>query len=85
MCFFAAVVIQEEYPNRLLLNGAKRDLRKILEANERSRKVMASECYDVLAAVSDGDLVGLDVKSRTKSIRGKRVSNCGRVGVPWRR
>jgi ketosteroid isomerase-like protein len=60
--FYDPDVVQEEYPNRLVPRGARRSLKELGEAAERGRKVMASQRYEVLAAVSDGDHVALEVQ-----------------------
>src|SRR5262249_15315854 len=60
--FYAEDIIQEEFPNRLLPQGARRDARQLAEAGERGRKVMTAERYDVLAAIHDGDHVALEVQ-----------------------
>lgn len=36
--FFAPDAIQIEFPNRLVVNGAQRDLAQLREASERGRK-----------------------------------------------
>jgi ketosteroid isomerase-like protein len=60
--FYADDVIQEEFPNRLTPKGARRDARQLAEASERGRKVMSSERYEILSAISDGDHVALEVQ-----------------------
>lgn len=59
--FFAPDVIQREYPNRLMPNGARRDLAQLREAGERGQKVVASQRYEVRGAVASGDVVALEV------------------------
>jgi ketosteroid isomerase-like protein len=60
--FHADDIIQEEFPNRLIPQGARRDRAQLAEANERGRRVMTAERYEVLAAVCDGDHVALEVQ-----------------------
>ncbi|HJZ93451.1 MAG TPA: nuclear transport factor 2 family protein [Gemmataceae bacterium] len=60
--FFAEDVVQEEFPNRLLPQGARRDLSGLREAAQRGRKVMTSQRYEVLNAVASGDQVALEVQ-----------------------
>jgi ketosteroid isomerase-like protein len=55
--FYHPAVVQEEFPNRFLPNGARRGLRELGEAAERGRKVMASQEFKVLRMVADGDTV----------------------------
>jgi len=60
--FFAPDVIQEEFPNRLMPNGAKRDLAAILDGCERGKKVVSSQRYDILSELAQGNLVVLEVQ-----------------------
>lgn len=60
--FFRADVLQEEFPNRLVPNGARRDLADLLEASERGRQVMAAQTYEIVHAVADGDDVALEIE-----------------------
>ena len=55
--FYDPEVVQEEFPNRFLPNGARRGLEELGEAAERGRKVMAAQTYDVLSIYADGDTV----------------------------
>jgi ketosteroid isomerase-like protein len=57
--FYAPEVVQEEFPNRLNPHGARRDLAGILDAAERGQQVMASQHYEILHAVADGDRVAV--------------------------
>jgi ketosteroid isomerase-like protein len=50
-------VVQEEFPNRFLPNGARRGLQELREAAERGRKIMASQRFEVLSMFADGDTV----------------------------
>ena len=60
--FYAPDVVQEEFPNRLMANGARRDLAAILDAAVRGQSVMASQSFEVLNAVVHGDQVALEVQ-----------------------
>jgi ketosteroid isomerase-like protein len=60
--FYAPEVVQEEFPNRLNPHGSRRDLAAILEAAARGQKVMASQRYEILQAVADGNLVGIEFR-----------------------
>ena len=60
--FYADDIIQEEFPNRLLPQGARRDARQLAEANQRGRTVMSAERYEVLAVIGDGDHIALEVE-----------------------
>jgi ketosteroid isomerase-like protein len=46
--FFHPDVVQEEFPNRLMEKGARRDLAGLLEASVRGRKVMTGERYEIV-------------------------------------
>ena len=60
--FFTFDVVQEEFPNRITPNGARRDLAAIREAADRGRAAMRGQRYDVLSAVANGATVALEVK-----------------------
>lgn len=60
--FFAADVVQEEFPNRLVPNGAKRDLAALREAAQRGKKVMVKQRYELLNAVAHGDQVAVEAR-----------------------
>jgi ketosteroid isomerase-like protein len=59
--FFAPDVVQEEFPNRLVPNGARRDLAAVLEGAERGQRVMRAQRYEILNAVEVGDTIALEV------------------------
>jgi ketosteroid isomerase-like protein len=59
---FTADVVQEEFPNRLVPGGARRDLAEILLSAERGQTVMQRQRYEVLHAVEDRDSVALEVQ-----------------------
>jgi ketosteroid isomerase-like protein len=58
--FYAPEVVQEEFPNRLNPRGARRDLAAILDAAARGQNVMASQRYEILNALADGDRVAAE-------------------------
>ena len=60
--FFAPDVVQQEFPNRLTPNGARRDLAALLDGAERGQQVMAAQRYDVQTATADGNRVVLEVE-----------------------
>ncbi|HYF61329.1 MAG TPA: nuclear transport factor 2 family protein [Herpetosiphonaceae bacterium] len=60
--FYDPEVIQEEFPNRLMANGARRDLAEILAGAERGQKVLTSQRYEVLNALVQGDEVALEMQ-----------------------
>lgn len=59
--FFAPDVVQEEFPNRLLPNGATRDLAALREARRRGRALMSHEAYELLSAMGEGDRVAVEL------------------------
>jgi ketosteroid isomerase-like protein len=59
--FFTSDVVQREFPNRLVPNGATRDLAALREASERGRRVVTSERYEVVNTLEQGSEVALEV------------------------
>lgn len=60
--FFTADVVQEEFPNRLLPNGATRDLAALKEARLRGQGLLSAERFEVLGTVAEGDKVALELR-----------------------
>lgn len=60
--FFTEDVIQEEFPNRLLPQGASRDLSAILEGAERGKQFMQMQRYELVNTLATGQTVILEVK-----------------------
>jgi ketosteroid isomerase-like protein len=60
--FFAPDVIQIEFPNRLVVNGAQRDLAQLREASERGRKIVESQRFEMRNALASGNQVALEVE-----------------------
>jgi ketosteroid isomerase-like protein len=60
--FFTADVVQEELPNRLVPQGARRDLGGLLDSAARGQKVMSAQRYELLSSVESGDTVALEVR-----------------------
>jgi ketosteroid isomerase-like protein len=60
--FFTDDVVQEEFPNRLLPGGARRDLAALLQGAESGQKVMRAQRFELLGAVECGDAVALEVQ-----------------------
>ena len=58
--FYDPEVIQEEFPNRLLPAGARRDLAAILAAAERGQKVITGHRYEIVGMVADGERVAVE-------------------------
>jgi ketosteroid isomerase-like protein len=60
--FYAPDVVQEEFPNRLTPNGARRDLAALLEGAVKGQKVLQAQRYEILLAVESGATVILEVQ-----------------------
>ena len=60
--FYTDDVVQEEFPNRLLPDGARRDLAALLLGAERGQKVMRRQTFELLGAVESGDTVALELQ-----------------------
>ena len=59
--FFTPDVQQVEFPNRLVRDGARRDLPALLEGAARGRQVLRSQRYEVHAAYATASVVILEV------------------------
>ena len=59
--FYTPDVVQEEFPNRLVPNGASRGLAGLLEGAARGKELMSAQTYEVHSALADGDRVALEV------------------------
>ena len=59
--FLAPDIIQIEYPNQFVPNGATRDRAAMADAAERGRRVIQTQRYEVRTAVANGDEVALEV------------------------
>src|SRR5262245_57026913 len=55
-------VLQEEFPNRLMPNGATRNKAAMLAGGERGKKVMTSQRYEVINVVASGDHVAMELR-----------------------
>src|SRR6188768_1833150 len=60
--FFTPDVIQEEFPNRIVPRGARRELQQILAASKRGKQTMETQRFEILHAISVGDEVALEVR-----------------------
>jgi ketosteroid isomerase-like protein len=60
--FFTPDVVQEEFPNRLVPTGARRDLAALLEGAVRGQQVMRAQQYQILDTLVAGDRVALEVQ-----------------------
>jgi ketosteroid isomerase-like protein len=62
--WFARDVVQEEFPNRLLPDGARRDLRGLREAAERGAALMGHQEFRLLTLVASGSTVMVEAEWR---------------------
>jgi ketosteroid isomerase-like protein len=60
--FYAPDAVQEEFPNHLNPKGVRRGLTAILDAAARGQQVIASQRYEILHAVADGDRVAVEFR-----------------------
>jgi ketosteroid isomerase-like protein len=60
--FFTPDVVQEEFPNRLIPQGARREMADLKAAAERGAKVMSSQRFTLLRAIASGDQVACEVQ-----------------------
>jgi len=58
--FYAPDVVQEEFPNRVSPQGARRDLAALLASAERGQKVMATQRYEIVNLIAAGDRVAVE-------------------------
>lgn len=58
--FYAEDVVQVEFPNRLVEQGATRDLAALRVAAERGRKVVTAQRYEIVNAFASGDQVAVE-------------------------
>jgi ketosteroid isomerase-like protein len=59
--FYTPDAVQEEFPNRLLPNGARRDLAAILDGALRGQAVVQAQTYAIVSALVDGDHLALEL------------------------
>lgn len=59
--FFHPDVVHEEFPNRLMPTGARRNLSDLLEGQQRGQQVVSGQRYEVHAALEQGARVALEV------------------------
>jgi hypothetical protein len=59
--FFTPDVVQHEYPNQFVRQGAERGLQQLREAGERGKHVVTSQRYEIRNIVANGDWVALEV------------------------
>jgi ketosteroid isomerase-like protein len=59
--FFTSDVVQHEYPNQFVPQGAQRGIQQLREAAERGRRVVISQRYEIRNILASGDWVALEV------------------------
>jgi len=59
--FYTPDVVQEEFPNRLLPNGATRDLEAMRQGRLRGKALLSFEEFELLGAVASGDVVAMEL------------------------
>lgn len=59
--FYAPSVVQEEFPNRLLPNGARRDLAALVEASRRGRSAVANQRFEIVGVCGMGSQVAMEL------------------------
>lgn len=60
--FYTEDAVQEELPNRLMPNGARRELAEILAAAERGAQGMQQQRYNLISSTAEGNRVVLEVE-----------------------
>ncbi len=60
--FYTDDVVQQEFPNRFVPEGATRGPKELGEAAERGRKVIVSEKYEILHSVGEGASLALELQ-----------------------
>ncbi|PZQ63810.1 MAG: nuclear transport factor 2 family protein [Phenylobacterium zucineum] len=61
LAFFTDDAVQEEFPNALVAEGARRTVEDLRAANARGRGVLSSETYEIVTLVEAGDTVACEV------------------------
>jgi len=59
--FFAIDFVQEEFPNRLMPNGATRDLQAMKAARARGKALLKAEHFEIVNAVATDDVVAMEL------------------------
>src|SRR5262245_63237065 len=59
--FFSPDIVQEEFPNRLLPNGATRDREALRQARIRGQVLLSAETFELLGALASGNQVAMEL------------------------
>lgn len=60
--FYTEDAIQEEFPNQLVRDGARRTLADILAGAERGQQVTRRQTYEILTMIVNGDQAAIEVR-----------------------
>lgn len=60
--FYSPDILQEEYPNKVVPNGAQRDKSALLEAALRGQQVITAQGYEIVNAIASGNQVALEIQ-----------------------
>jgi len=60
LAFFTPNVLQEEFPNRLVPNGATRNFEQLREATYKSSKLAVDPRYEVLNVIASGNRAAVE-------------------------
>ncbi|HKE17581.1 MAG TPA: nuclear transport factor 2 family protein [Kofleriaceae bacterium] len=58
---YASDVVQREFPNRLVPDGATRDLAALRAGSEAGKRAVSEERYEVVSGIEQGEEVALEV------------------------
>jgi len=58
---FTEDYVQEEFPNRLMPQGATRDLAGVKAARERGRALLSAETFELVRVIGEGDVVAMEL------------------------
>lgn len=58
--FYADDIVQEEFPNLLLPQGAVRDFINLRASYDRSRYILASQSFEIVNALASGNCVVME-------------------------
>jgi ketosteroid isomerase-like protein len=77
--WFAADVTQEEFPNRLLPEGAQRDLAGLREAATRGHTLLSEQRFELLEVTAEGNRVVVEAEWHGTVARGLNPFKAGMV------
>jgi ketosteroid isomerase-like protein len=77
--WFAPDVVQEEFPNRLLPEGARRDLAGLREAAAKGQALLSEQRFDLLELTAQGNRVVVEAEWHGTVARDLGPFNAGMV------